>query len=319
MSIISSTVSNHVNLSQIDSAQVDSARAWAEQYRQKRAVRGLAVVYDSLEPILLSFERDNIQKPEVLPPGWLCRFSYTQLEAWKNWDIASIEAPLHLLGNMTVLYDPTGFLLRIQKMLQDLGPPQLHSYQKHMLHGARVRLQQAQAQLQHPGHQLEQQIESLVLARGLLRNHLYPALFSQYKIWFESRLHFPESLRQIGAISQPKAVYQLEGLYGFGGESEARRLVQATRGLGMTGVEKAANRALERGYYDGVVMFIRDQTAQARAEDIGNWRYLSHARQQRLSLLLGLERCPLGAVALDKIESALEKGLLDFGQPFLSG
>jgi hypothetical protein len=281
------------------------ATNWADQYSQKRAVRGLAVVDDPLEPTLLSFERENIQKPEILPPSGFSRFSYAQLEAWKTWETAQLEAPLHLLGNMTVLYDPTGFLVRIQKMLQDLEPTQLYPYQKRVLSSARVRLQQAQKQRSQPGHQLEQQIESLVLARGLLRNHLYPALFSRHKIWFESRLHFPESLRQIGAISQPKAVYQLEGLYGFGGESLAKKLIQATRGLSMTGVEKAANRALERGYYDGVVMFLRDHAAQARAEDIGNWRHLSHARQQRLTLLLGLEHCPLGVVALERVEKAL--------------
>jgi hypothetical protein len=283
----------------------DLVQTWADHYRQKRAVRGLAVVPNPLEPIFLSFERENSHKPERLPPGHLSRFSYAQLEGWQDWNTAQLEAPLHLLSNMTVLYDPTGYLGRIQKMLSTLEPHQIHSYQKRLLDQARARLTQAQNQLLKPGHQLEQHIEALLLARALLRNHLYPALFAQRRQWFESRLHFPETLRQIGAIVQPKAVYHLDTLYGFGGELEAKKLIQATRGLNLTGVEKAANRALERGYYDGVVMMIRDASAKARAEDIPMWRHLSHSKQARLSLLWGLERCPLGAVALDWLDKRL--------------
>jgi hypothetical protein len=94
-------------------------------------------------------------------------------------------------------------------------------------------------------------------------------------------------------------VYRLETLYAFGGDVEARRVLLATRGLGLVEQERRARAAFQAGYYDGAVRYLRDEAARTHRADLHAWTHLSSARRDKLGTLLGVSRAPLGPAALE--------------------
>jgi hypothetical protein len=149
-------------------------------------------------------------------------------------------------------------------------------------------------------------LRCLVVAREVATALLYPALLTHLHLWPEFEIRLPHAWRAVAGLKFPRAIYRLDGLYGFGGEDEARRVLLATRGLGLVQQEKRARAAVQCGYYDGAVRLLRDETARLHRDDLAGWTYLSAVKRERLGALLGLERSPLGPSALLATERLLE-------------
>ncbi|MBB6099270.1 hypothetical protein HNR42_002708 [Deinobacterium chartae] len=292
--------------------------AWLASYQERRSVRGLAwsgsqgtdLSWRGAVRVLLSFERRlEAETREALhfPEGevLLRRFPYEHLEEWRDWQLALREAPVALLADMRPLYDPTGNLARIRRMLDALEGPDLADYRTDLLRRAHEDLSAWRKRLSQPARHPAEQIRGLLRARELATGLLYPALLSLSGSFLESDLRYPERLRAAALLRFPRAVYLLDPLYGFGGEAEARHILQATRGLGLGDAERRAREALEAGFFDGAVFFLRQESARGRDADLRDWNHLPHARRERLSLLWGLERCPLGPAALQLAETLL--------------
>jgi|GEM_PF-1470738 len=292
----------------------DPIQTFLQTFSSRREVRAIALSHPLTTPLeqrfqkpqLLSFER-RLDAPleEETPELCILRFPFESLERWRDWDALEREAPLHLMFRLEPLYDPAEGLKRVAKVFGALEPKTLRKHASLQLKAARRQLEDWQKRASRPDHRSSEQILALVRARTLLRTHLYPALLSRRGVWFGSQWGYPELLRDLALLEAPRAVYALDELYGFDGEAEARKLIPATRGLGLSGAEREAKRALEGAYFDGAVMFLRDETAKRRAEDLSGWTHLSPSRQERLSVLLGLERAPLGLVALATVERVL--------------
>ena len=292
----------------------DLIQTYLQTHSSRREVRAIALVHPLTTPLegqfqkprLLSFERRiDTSTEEETPDLCVVRYPFEALERWREWDALEREAPLHWVSRLEPLYDPADGLKRVARVFSSLEPKILKKHARNQLEGAKKQLEDWKRRMDRPDHRSSEQILALVRARTLLRTHLFPALLSRKGVWFESKWGYPELLRDLALLEAPRAVYALDHLYGFSGEDEAKRLIPATRGLGLSGAEREAKRALEGAYFDGAVMFLRDETAKRRAEDLSNWTHLSDSRRERLSLLLGLERSPLGLVALAAAESVL--------------
>ncbi|WP_407539497.1 hypothetical protein Q0M94_15165 [Deinococcus radiomollis] len=290
-----------------------------------RKVRALAVVgsygtdaqWQGSVPTLLTFERGVLSAQTETRAGVrLERLPYEQLERWRDWEAAQTEAPLALLATARLLYDPTGYFGRIQRMLLGLGPERLALYRQERLAQAETRLNEARKLLQsgHAGGRtsagqrgsVPEQLLALVTAREVALGQLYPALLSLLGLWPESEVRLPHTWRVVVGLRFPKSVYSLERLYAFGGLEEARRCLLATRGLGLVEQERRARAAFTAGYYDGAVRLLRDEAANRHSADLERWPLLSAARQAKLAQLIGLERSPLGPTALDIAQELLE-------------
>lgn len=276
------------------------AIAWAGSYGTENAWEGSV-------PTLVTFERGLLSPhSETRANLTLERFPYEQLEAWRDWELAGKEAPLALLATSRVAYDPTGYYARIQKTLWNLSEEKLAAYRSDLLNGAQGAIEDARKNLARPGHAVAEQLRCLVSAREIALNLLYPALLTHLHAWPEFEVRLPHAWRAVAGLKFPRAIYRLDLLYGFGGEDEARRVLLATRGLGLLQQEKRARAAFAHGYYDGAVRLLRDETARTHAPDLQNWAHLSAVKRERLSTLLGLERSPLGPSALQAAERLLE-------------
>ncbi|GGQ92551.1 hypothetical protein [Deinococcus ruber] len=279
-----------------------------------RKVRALAAVgsygtdqqWRGSVPTLLSFERGLLSEHSELRAGILhLRQPYEKLESWRDWDTAQAEAPLATLAAARVLYDPTGNLGRIQKLMGGLSETRRALYREELLSKAQERLDAARTALGR-GQGIPEQLLALVTARDVALKQLYPALLSHLHVWPEFELRLPHAWRAVAGLRFPKSVYGLERLYAFGGEDEARRCLLATRGLGMVEQERHARQAHQAGYYDGAVRLLRDEAARLHRPDLERWTALSAARRDKLSTLIGIERSPLGPTALKIAQELLE-------------
>ncbi|BDP42260.1 hypothetical protein DAETH_22290 [Deinococcus aetherius] len=272
--------------------------------RKVRAVaqagsHGTEVAWVGSQPTLVTFERGLLSPQTESRAGVTVeRFPYEKLEGWRDWDTAREEAPLALLATSRVVYDPTGYYGRIQRTLWTLSPERLAAHREELLGRAAARLDAARREYTGPGHGAQEQLLALAEARDVALTLLYPALLTHTHAWPEFEIRLPHAWRAAAGLRFPKAVYRLENLYGFGGEDEARRVLLATRGLGLVEQEKRARAAFQVGYYDGAVRYLRDETARTHRADLERWTYISSARRDKLGILLGVTRSPLGPAAL---------------------
>lgn len=250
-------------------------------------------------PTLVAFERGLLSPQTEARAGvTVQRYPYEKLEQWRDWDVAREEAPVALLATSRVVYDPTGHYGRIQRTLWNLNEERLAAHREDLLGQAAARLDSARRTYTGPGHGAQEQLLALAEAREVAVSLLYPALLTHIHGWPEFEIRLPHAWRASAGLRFPKAVYRLDGLYGFGGEDEARRVLLATRGLGLVEQEKRARAAFQSGYYDGAVRYLRDETARTHRADLERWTYLSSARRDKLGTLLGVTRSPLGPAAL---------------------
>ncbi|MDB5045997.1 MAG: hypothetical protein JWQ08_2047 [Deinococcus sp.] len=251
------------------------------------------------QPTFVTFERGLLSAQTETRAGiTVNRWPYEKLEEWRDWDAARQEAPLALLATSRVAYDPTGFYGRIQRTLWNLNAAQLAAWRSELLHRGTERLNTAHATYTGPGHGVQEQLLALADARDVALNLLYPALLTHSHTWPEFEIRLPHAWRATAGLRFPKAVYALDSLYGFGGEPEARRVLLATRGLGLLEQEKRARAAFNSGYYDGAVRLLRDETARTHRSDLERWGFISSVRRDKLATLIGVERSPLGPAAL---------------------
>ncbi|WP_309571101.1 hypothetical protein [Deinococcus sp.] len=280
--------------------------------RKVRAVaragsHGTEFAWAGSQPVFVTFERDIISPHSETRAGITVeRFPYEKLDGWREWDAARIDAPLALLATSRVAYDPTGNYGRIQRTLWNLSEPQLAAHREEQLTAASARLDEAQRAYTGPGHGVQQQLLALADARDIALTLLYPALLTRLHLWPEFEIRLPHAWRTSAGLKFPKAVYRLEALYAFGGEVEARKVLLATRGLGLVEQERRARAAYQAGYYDGAVRYLRDETARTHRADLDAWTHLTSARRDKLGSLLGVSRAPLGPAALELAGGLLE-------------
>ncbi len=287
---------------------MDELQAVQDQLIAERKVRALARVgsygtplaWEGSRPQLLSFERGlSAVRSEQVGGIERLRAPYEWLEAWQDWDrVQQAPLPLSLLAHSRAVYDPAGGLGRVQQRLEQLTPQQLAAYRARLIAEAEVRLQAAQVRLTQ-GSGVTAQLLTLSEARRIAVTCLYPALLSHLKLWPAAGLRAPHFWRAQAGLHFPRAVDRLDRLYAFDGEREARRMLLATRGLGLVEQEKRARLAVQAGYYDGAVRFLRDEAAQRWHADLERWSYLSGARREKLGTLLGAQSSPLGPVAAE--------------------
>lgn len=250
-------------------------------------------------PTFVAFERGVTEVHEETRAGVsVIRYPFEALEAWRDWPAAQHSAPLALLATSRVLYDPTNGFGRIQRMLWNLSSSQRAAYRAELLNAADERLSLARTEHTGPGHGAQEQLLALADARDIALTLLYPALLSCLHAWPEFEIRLPHAWRARAGLRYPKAVYHLERLYAFGGEEEARRVLLATRGLGLVEQERRARAAFQAGYYDGAVRYLRDEAARKHRTDLDRWAHLSSPRRDKLGTLLGVTRAPLGPAAL---------------------
>ncbi|UBV43039.1 hypothetical protein LAJ19_02100 [Deinococcus taeanensis] len=258
-------------------------------------------------PTFVTFERGVLSAQADTRAGVTVeRFPFEKLEAWRDWDVARTEAPLALLATSRVIYDPTGHYGRIQRTLWNLSASQRAAHRAELLRGAQDALSAARAAHTGPGHGVQEQLLALADAREIALTLLYPALLTWLHLWPEFEIRLPHAWRSAAGLRFPKAVYRLEALYAFGGEDEARRVLLATRGLGLVEQERRARAAFQAGYYDGAVRFLRDEAARTHREDLRRWMNLTPARREKLGTLMGVTRAPLGPAALRLAQELLE-------------
>ncbi|MVN85805.1 hypothetical protein GO986_03395 [Deinococcus sp. HMF7620] len=258
-------------------------------------------------PTFVTFERGLAAPLSEARAGIVTeRFSYEQLEAWRDWNVARQEAPLALLATSRVLYDPTGHYGRIQRTLWNLSDAQRSAHRTDLLNAAQSAIDSAWQAHTGPGHGVQEQLLALADAREIALTLLYPALLTRLHLWPEFEIRLPHAWRASAGLRFPKAVYRLEALYGFGGEDEARRVLLATRGFGLLAQERRARAAFQAGYYDGAVRYLRDEAARTHRDDLRRWLALTPARREKLGTLLGVTRAPLGPAALRVTQELLE-------------
>lgn len=276
------------------------AVAWVGSYGSEQAWEGSV-------PTLVTFERGLVSPQQESRGGvTLHRYPYENLEAWRDWEEARPAAPIPLLATARIAYDPTGFFGRIQRTLWNLSEAQLAGYRSELLLQAAQRHQAALEAYTGPAHGPREQLLALAEARVIAVTLLYPALLSHVEGWPEFEIRLPHAWRASAGLRFPKAIYHLDQLYGFGGEAEAKRMLVSTRGLGMVEQEKRARAAVQAGYYDGAVRYLRDETARVAHADLERWAHLSSVRRDKLGTLLGVTRSPLGPGALDLVRELLE-------------
>ncbi|ACO46792.1 hypothetical protein DEDE109153_10880 [Deinococcus deserti] len=258
-------------------------------------------------PTFVAFERGVTEAQEDIRAGIsVIRYPYEALDQWRDWQVAQQEAPLALLATSRVLYDPTNGFGRIQRTLWNLNESQLAAYRAELLNAAAERLDISRGQYTGPGHGPQEQLLALADAREIALTLLYPALLSYLHAWPEFEIRLPHAWRARAGLRYPKAVYHLESLYAFGGSDEARRVLLATRGLGLVEQERRARAAFQAGYYDGAVRYLRDEAARKHRIELDRWAHLSSARRDKLGTLLGVTRAPLGPAALSVAAAMLD-------------
>lgn len=290
------------------------AEKMAEKLISDRRVRAVAAAgsFDTDDawsgsiPTFVAFERGvSSVQDDTRTSIRVIRFPYEQLERWREWDEIRSEAPLGLLATSRALYDPTGYFARIQRQLWNLSDERRADWREETLRSVSEELTAAKQSFRAGGAGPAEQITALGEARRWATEQLYPALLTHAGLWPEFELRLPHAWRAAAGLKFPKSVYLLEQLYGFGGRDEARAALLATRGLKMMTQEKQARAAAEAGYYDGTVRFLRDETYLHHREDIARWPHLSGMRQNKLSVLLGITRSPLGPAALKVAEELI--------------
>ncbi|GGL96603.1 hypothetical protein GCM10010841_01240 [Deinococcus aerophilus] len=268
---------------------------------------GTEFAWAGSQPTFVTFQRDlSAPQSETRSGVTVERFPFEHLDAWRDWDVARAQAPLALLATSRVTYDPTGGYGRIQRTLWNLSAAQRAAHRADLLNQASAGLEEARRAHTGPGHGVQEQLLALADARDLALTLLYPALLTWLHLWPEFEIRLPHAWRASAGLRFPKAIYRLEHLYGFGGQEEARRVLLATRGLGMLEQERRARAAFSAGYYDGAVRYLRDETARTHRADLQRWTSLSSARREKLGTLLGVTRAPLGPAALSLTAELLE-------------
>lgn len=305
---------------------------WAWQGSQPR----LMVFWRKLDRPRI--ERTKHVQLEFWPVEELERWNSQNSQNSQNSESNQIDCSMHqlspaLLGQLATgraLYDPAKLYGRMQRRLQHWSPEQWQSYRKYLLQQARSRQSELLESCENVGGRFSSSsassvfvapstfpILALVKSRQIAVNWLYPALLSfanvagvtsvagQVHMWptFEWRL--PHVWRMQLGLSFPKIIAGFERLYAFDHEAEAKRVLQASRGMGLLATEQQARLAIQAGYYDGAVRYLRDRSAQTHLSDIENWACLGDRRREKLSTLLGVTRAPLGAAALEVLDVLL--------------
>lgn len=229
------------------------------------------------------------------------------VEGWQVWHVpmkADNESqelksrlPLAWLANADILQDQEGRLKALQASLLARDPEKLAQYRHWWQEAAQESLAAIYA---------SSPVLSLTQARDVAMRFLWPMLTTEGADWYADPLWYPHAWR-LWSLGRPRAVTRLDTLYGFGGEEEARRVLSAARGMGLASAERRAREALRLGYADGAVRFLRDETARLYRVDLEHWSHLSSARREKLTVLLGLERCPLGGAALSLVAELAEE------------
>lgn len=269
---------------------------------------GTPVAWSGSIPSLMVFEKDRSKHLYDLQHDLnLLRFPFKQLEDWQDWENAKHpKTPLAILSTSRIIHDPTQKLQQVQEMLAALSTEQLTKYREDLLSFAEKRLQKAIRAHTGPGHGAQDQLLALITARDIAVTQLYPALLTYLHLWPLHEIRLPYSWRATVGLYYPKAIYQLEHLYGFGNQAEARHVLLATRGLDMVEEERRARNAHQAGYFDGAVRYLRDVTAMKHQEDLKRWTHISSGRREKLSVLLGITRSPLGPAALETVQSLIK-------------
>ncbi|WP_420596769.1 hypothetical protein [Deinococcus sp.] len=281
----------------------------AERLMPERRVRALAEVDGfGTPPTLLVFERGlTVPRQETAEGVQRQHFAFELLEG------AEPLAALHqvsgelpgLIAQGRIIYDPSANLGKMQRVLRSPSPETLAERRFTLLTEAETRLNTAERPLT-VGSGVAAQLLALMDARTIAAECLYPALLTYLPAWPSADIRLPHLWRAQAGMRYPLAVYHLDALYGFGGETEARRALLATRGLNLVDAEKHARAAVQAGYYDGAVQYLRHAAARRTRADVERWTYLGSARQDKLATLLGAGVSPLGPVAISLCRTLIE-------------
>lgn len=208
------------------------------------------------------------------------------------------------LAELEPLYDPARVLERLSRLT--VPAQEWEAERARSLTAGRSALAQASGEGMRGGAAA---LGGLLSARRIALDYAYPALMASLGRWPAAGVRAAHHWRTDLSLPAPRALSLLESLYGLGGENEAKAVLAALRGMGMLPQEREARLALQHGYADGVTRWLRDEVARHHAHDLNRWLYLAPARRERLSVLLGLERSPLGASALEVAGQLLEEAL----------
>lgn len=270
--------------------------AWAGSQRvllvfERRAAAVSTPIHAATSALTLPFEALE-EALEALRQG------QAALETWLGLS-ARLGLPPAWLEGLEPLYDPAHALQRLGRVAAPRE--QWQHYQGQLVEQGRQQL--AARRLRGEAAPLQ----GLLLARRVALEYAYPALAAAQAGWPKAGVRLTHHWRTDFSLGAPRALSLLESLYGFGGEDEARRVLAALRGLGMLPQERLARLAVQRGYFDGATRFVRDEASGHHAADLGRWGQLSPSRRERLGVLLGLERSPLGAAALEVAAKLLDE------------
>lgn len=263
-----------------------------KELTERRSVRAIAKVGSFGTPLqwagslpqLLVVDR-KVQSPaqEIKNGVVLHQFPYEALEQG--------SFPTGLLAEARMEYDPTRLLTKQQKNLPTPDHKQL------------VKKGQERLKKIHLNKQADF-IEALLVSREVFLDHVIPQVLPPEQM-FCSDLRFPEHLQNRLSLSAPQVLSALEELFALRHPEEAPGLLAATRGLSLTQQEKRARAAVESGYLRGSMFYLRQQSTRIHREALKQWNHLPAARIERLNQLWGLERSPLGWVAVHLVQEFL--------------
>lgn len=199
--------------------------------------------------------------------------------------------PVGLLAEARIDYDPTRMLHR----------------QKHSMATMDARLLKEQAFKILKDLPLNRQpdlIQALMVAREVFLSHVVPLHMAPEQM-FISECRYPEHLQNRLSLSAPRILGALDELFALRHPEEAPGLLAATRGLSLTQQEKRARVAVEAGFRQGSIFYLRQESTRVHREALKQWSHLPAARRERLSQLWGLEHAPLGWVAVNLVRDLL--------------
>ncbi|GGJ40364.1 hypothetical protein [Deinococcus roseus] len=259
---------------------------------ERRSVRAVAQVGSAGTPLawagslpqLLVVDR-KVQTPtrEMQDGMVLHLFPYAALEEG--------QLPVALLAEARIVYDPTRLLTRQASHLPAADPKTLQK-------SARALLDRIQLNRQ-PDF-----IQALFVARQVFLENVLPMHLSPAQ-HFVSDCRFPEYLQNRLSLTQPRVLSALNELFALRHPEEASLLLAATRGLSLTQQEKRARIANEAGFAQGSIFYLRQESTRIHQEALKQWAHLPAPRRERLSQLWGLERSPLGWVAVNLVREFL--------------
>ncbi|GEM45400.1 hypothetical protein [Deinococcus cellulosilyticus] len=199
--------------------------------------------------------------------------------------------PTGLLAEARIEYDPTRLLHRQQNSMATMD--------------AGLLKEQAQKILKDlPLNRQADLIHALLVSREVFLSHVVP-LHMPPEQMFLSECRYPEYLQNRLSLSSPRILGALDELFALRHPEEAPALLAATRGLSLTQQEKRARIAVEAGFRQGSIFYLRQESVKVHREALKQWTHLPATRRERLSQLWGLEHAPLGWVAVNLVRELL--------------